>query len=44
MVQNEEGEYGILDYEGNIVVPFCYYTSVSSFVGDRAVVELNEKV
>ncbi len=43
MVQNEEGEYGILDYEGNIVIPFCYYTSVSSFVGDRAVVELNEK-
>lgn len=43
MVQNEEGEYGILDYEGNIVVPFCCYTSVSSFVGDRAVVELDEK-
>lgn len=43
MVQNEEGEYGILDYEGNITVPFCRYDSVSYFEGDRAVVEANEK-
>lgn len=43
MVQNEEGGYGILDYEGNITVPFCRYDSVSYFEGDRAVVGVNEK-
>lgn len=42
MVQNEEQEFGVLNYERQIVVPFCYYDSVS-FMGDRAVVELDEK-
>lgn len=43
MVQNEEKEYGILDYEGQTVVPFCYYDSVDYFVNGQAVVELDEK-
>lgn len=43
MVRNEEKEYGILDYEGQIVVPFCHYDSVSDFVGGRAVVKLDGK-
>lgn len=43
MVRNEEKEYGVLDYERQVVVPFCYYDSVSDFVNDRAVVELDGK-
>lgn len=42
LVQNEEYEFGVLDYEGQIVVPFHYYDSVS-FMGERAVVGLDEK-
>ncbi len=43
MVRNADEEYGMLDYEGQITVPFCHYDSVSDFVKGRAVVELNEK-
>lgn len=43
MVRNEEKEYGVLDYEGQVAAPFCYYDSVSDFVNDRAVVELDGK-
>lgn len=42
MVQSEERGFGVLDYEGQIIVPFHDYDSVS-FMGDRAVVELDEK-
>lgn len=42
MVQDEERGFGVLDYEGQIAVPFHDYDSVS-FMGDRAVVELDKK-
>ena len=43
MVQNGEMEYGVIDYDGQIKVPFCHYDSVSDFVEGRTVVGLNGK-
>lgn len=43
MVRNEEEEYGILDYRGQVAVPFCYYDRVYDFVNGRAAVERNGK-
>lgn len=43
MVRKEEEGYGVLDYKGQITVPFRDYDSVYDFVKERAVVELNGK-
>lgn len=41
MVENDNFEYGILDYEGQIRVPFRHYSDVGYFVNGQVVVELD---
>lgn len=41
MVENDNFEYGILDYEGQIRVPFQHYSDVGYFENGQVVVELD---
>ena len=43
VVQNEKQEYGIVDYAGQIRVPFGCYDEIVDPMADRAVVKLGEK-
>lgn len=43
MVENDQFEYGILDYEGQIRVPFRHYSDVGYFVNGQVVVEMDGK-